>query len=350
MHLPKILAATLLFSMSLTACGQSQTGTSDDPSSVIRVGIIGVDTSHAAAFTKLLNDPDAPPELSGCRVVVACPKNSLDIPSSVASGKKGIKQMREMGIELVDSIDELLTRVDAVLLETNDGRVHLEFAVPVLKSGKAVFIDKPVAASLADTVAIYELAERFKTPMFSSSSLRYTDGVKSILAGSAGDVVGCDTYSPCPIEETHPDLFWYGIHGVEPLFTLMGTGCESVVRASTPNTDLVVGTWKGGRIGTFRGRRKENNQSVSGYGGVAFGSKSIQPLGEFSGYKPLLVEIVQFFKTRQPPVSAEETIEIYTFMQAADESKRSEGSVVKLDDVLNKATQEAARRIAALDL
>jgi len=281
-------------------------------------------------------------------VVAVFPQNSPDIAEALESAAKVMPQMEQMGIDSVDSVDALLQRVDVVLLETNDGRRRLEQIVPVLKAGKPVFADKPVAASLADVIAVYKLAARYETPIFSSSSLRFTDGSKEILAGKVGSVVGCETFSPGLLERTHPDFFWYGIHGVEPLITLMGTGCESVVRVSTPNTDVVVGKWKDGRIGSFRGRRKDDNGYLGGYGGTVFGSKGVQQVGGFSGYEPLLVEVVRFFKTRKPPVSAEETIEIYAFMEAADESKRRGGVPVKLADVLQKAKQKAAARIESV--
>lgn len=304
---------------------------------LIRIGIIGLDTGHAPSFAKSINKEDAADVFHGFRVVAAYPKGSPDIESSVSRVPKYIKQVKEYGVEIVDSIDELLTKVDVVLLETNDGRPHLEQVIPVLKAGVPVFVDKPVAGSLVDALAIYKAASHYKTPLFSSSSLRYADGAKEIGKGSAGEILGCDAYSPCSLEKTHPDLFWYGIHGVETLFTVMGPGCESVVRVHSPDCDVVVGQWKDGRIGTFRGSRSGKR----GYGGTAFGTKGIVQIGTFSGYDPLLVEIVKFFRTKKAPVTAQETLEIYAFMEAADESKRQQGKPVKIQAVWKKAEQQA---------
>jgi len=197
-----------------------------------------------------------------------------------------------------------------------------------------VFIDKPLAGSLKDAVAIFEAAKLYDVPVFSSSSARFYDGPQKIRNGEIGDVLGCDTFGPCPIQPTHPDLFWYGIHGVEGLFTCMGTGCETVTRVTTDDFDVVVGKWKDGRIGTFRGLRKGKIES----GGTAFGSKTILPFGGSGGYRPLLVEIAKFFRTGNPPVSATETIEIFAFMEAADESKRQGGVPVSIQDVLKQAS------------
>ncbi len=305
----------------------------------LRVGIIGLDTSHAVAFVKALNATNPVAEFAGCRVVAAYPQGSRDIVSSTSRVPGYIEQIRPFGVEIVESIPALLERCDAVLLESNDGRVHLEQALPVFKSGKRVFIDKPVAGTLADCLAIYAAAKQYNTPVFSASSLRYTLKTQEIRSGQHGKVIGADTFSPCALEPTHPDLFWYGIHGVESLFTLMGTGCERVVRLSTPGTDVAAGTWRDGRIGTFRGNRESKGQ----YGASVFMEKGLQVVNDFKGYDLLLVEIVKFFRSGVVPVSAEETIEIFAFMEAAEESKRRGGTPVTLEEVLVKARAAAAQ-------
>jgi hypothetical protein len=294
------------------------------------------------AFTKLLNDPQVKGELAGLRIVAAYPGGSQDIPSSRDRVAGYTNELREKhGVEIVDSIDELLARVDVVLLESVDGRPHLAQARPVFQARKPVFIDKPVAGTLADAIAIYDLARETGTPCFSSSSLRFSPGIAGMKANpKVGDVLGCDAYGPCHLEEHHPDLYWYGVHGVETLFTIMGTGCQSVSRLQTEGTDLVAGVWNGGRIGTFRGLR----EGKSDYGATVFGSKGIAQSGGYAGYEPLVVEICRFFRSGKPPVSAEETVEIFAFMEAADESKRQGGKPVSIESVMAKARAELASR------
>lgn len=309
----------------------------------LRAGIIGLDTSHAMAFTKIFNDPKAEGDVAGVKVVAAFPGGSPDIASSRDRVGKYTEDIKALGVEIVDSIPALLTKVDVVLLESVDGRPHLEQVRPVFAARKPVFIDKPLAGSLADGIAIAELGKKYNTPWFSSSSLRYSQSIVSPAKDpKLGAVIGAQVWSPCSLEPTHPDFFWYGIHGVEILFTIMGKGCESVTRVHTEGTDLAVGTWKEGRIGTFRGIR----QGKLDYGAVIFGTKSVAAGGKYDGYKPLLDEIAKFFKTGKPPVTAEETIEILAFMEAADESKRQNGAPVKLETVLAKARQEAQAKIA----
>jgi hypothetical protein len=276
------------------------------------------------------------------RVVAGYPGGSADIPSSRDRIAGFTRELHEKyGVEIVESIAELLKKVDVVLLESVDGRPHLALARPVFQARKPVFIDKPVAGSLADAMAIFELARESGTPCFSSSSLRFSPRLAGIRHNpNVGDVIGCDSYGPCHLEPHHPDLYWYGVHGVESLFTIMGTGCLSVTRIQTEGTDMAAGVWTGGRIGTFRGLR----QGASGYGATVFGSKAIVPSGGDAGYEPLLAEICKFFRTGKPPVSAAETIEMFAFMEAADESKRQGGKPVALETVMARAQAELASR------
>lgn len=330
-----LLLSGILSFLVATSPAVAQTG-----SGAVRVGMIGLDTSHSPAFAKILNDPDAAPDVAGFRVVAAYPYGSRTIESSYSRIPRYTEEVRGVGVEIVGSIDELLDRVDVVLLETNDGRLHLEQALKVFRAGKPVFIDKPIAASLADAVAIFDAARYYGVPVFSASSLRYAENAKAIRSGAIGRVTGAEAYSPAPTEPTHPDLFWYGIHGVEMLFTVMGTGAEEVMRMHTDSTDVVVGRWADGRIGTFRGIRGGKR----GYGGTAFGTDSIAPIGAYAGYRPLVVDILKFFRTGAVPVSPEETLEIFAFMAAAEKSKERGGAAVRLGEVLARARAEAKAR------
>ncbi|MCA9081979.1 MAG: Gfo/Idh/MocA family oxidoreductase, partial [Planctomycetaceae bacterium] len=306
----------------------------------LKIGIIGLDTSHSLAFTKAFNADPPREELKGFRVVAAYPYGSRDIESSTSRIPKYIEDIKGLDVDVVDSIDELLQRVDCVLLETNDGRPHLEQFKQVLAAKKPVFIDKPMAGSLADCIEIFDLAKAANVPVFSSSSLRFMTGAQSARNGEWGQVTGCDAFSPCSLEATHPDLFWYGIHGVEILFTVMGPEIKTVTRSSQAGTDVVLGIWQDGRIGTFRGVRS----GKAGYGGTTFTDKGIHSLEGFQGYEPLVIEIGKFFRTGTPPVSAEETLAIYAFMEAADESKRRGGVPVEIEEVMAAARAAIANK------
>jgi predicted dehydrogenase len=312
----------------------------------IRTGVIGLD-AHAKAWLKIIRAArakaaEAPPAgadadgIAALDVVAAFPAGSPDIPEKEKPLEAGIAAYREAGVEMVDSIEALLPKVDAVMILSVDGRAHLAQARPVIAAGKPLYIDKPIAASLADAREIFRLAAELGTPVFSSSSLRFAPGTQAVLTNAeAGAVVGCDAFSPCTLEAHHPDLFWYGIHGVETLFTLMGPGCERVSRTKTHDTDVVVGTWQDGRIGTFRGLRAGKR----GYGATVFCERATLPTGTFEGYEPLIVEIVRFFRTGKPPVPAAETLEIVAFMEAAERSVEQGGKPVPLTEARSENTQ-----------
>lgn len=282
-----------------------------------KIGVIGLDTSHSEMFTRDINEGSLKDR--GYRVVAAYPHGSKDIPSALGMKPNIIKAVEKMGVKIVDSIDKLLQEVDFVLLESNDGRVHLEQATKVIKAQKPLFIDKPMAENLENVKAIFNLASQHNVPLFSSSSLRYDKLVREVNDGKIGKVLGADVYTPAEIEPNHIDLAWYMIHGVEMLFSVMGTGCKEVSRVYHPDFEQVTGVWEDGRIGTVRGIRR----GASDIAGIAFGETGISPLGPFSGYGPLVAEILTFFDSGVVPVSAEETIEIFQFMEAAQTSKQT---------------------------
>ena len=321
----------------------SQTPDSKKP---MRIGIIGLDTSHVPAFTKLFNKPDATGDLAKLEVVAAYPGGSPDIESSRSRVEGFTKQLRDMNVEICDSIDVLVTKVDAVLLESVDGRPHLEQALPVIKAGLPLFIDKPLAGSLADCIAIQKAAKEKNVRWFSSSSLRFSPSIIKYRTDETwkGKVVGAIAWSPSPMEATHPDLFWYGVHGVESLYTVMGPGCQQVTRTFQQGTDVVTGTWKDGRTGTFRGIR----DGKSDYGLVVFGKEKIEVGGKYDGYAPLVDQIGAFFLGATSPVDSDETIELFAFMQAAQISREKGGIPVSIDDVMKQASLEADKRLAAL--
>jgi predicted dehydrogenase len=345
MRRPLCFVLGLFFACGQLVSAEPEKTTSPPPGAMIRAGIIGLDTSHVTHFTKYFNDPKSAGYTTGIRVVAGFPGGSADIPSSKNRVEGFTKDVRGMGVEIVDSIPDLLKKVDVVLLESVDGRPHLDQIRPVFEAGKPVFVDKPLAGSLVDALVIAELGAKHNCPWFSSSSLRFGPTIQKIKTDpKVGAVLGCTAWSPCEIEPNHPDLYWYGIHGVEFLYTAMGVGCESVTRVHTKDTDIVIGIWKEGRVGTFRGTRT----GAHDYGAIVFGAKSTAPAIKFEGYEALTEQIAIFFKTHKPPVDPAETIEMMTFMEAADESKRQNGASVKLETVLAKAREEAGKKMAGM--
>lgn len=301
---------------------------------VFRLGIIGTDTSHVPAFVKLFNDPNAEGDYQKFQVVGAYKGGMPDNESSWSRKDGYANDIAPLGVKVYDTIEEMLANVDGVLIESVDGRPHLEFAKPVIAAGKPFFVDKPMAGNLWEVLEIFRLAEEKNVPFFSASSLRYSEGMRRVREDSPfGETHGVDAWSPCHLNEFHPDFYWYGIHGVETLFTMMGPGCVSVSRTSTPNYDVAVGVWENGKIGVFRGQRA----GAQPYGGMVFGSKGADLAGKYDGYKPLCDEICKFFLTGKTPIEPRETLEIMAFMTAADVSKTLNGQHVTLESVIEEA-------------
>jgi hypothetical protein len=161
--------------------------------------------------------------------------------------------------------------------------------------------------------------------------LRFGTATQAVHGGKIGRVQQAETMSPAHLEPHHTELFWYGIHGVESLFTVMGTGIESVTRkSSAPGAIVSEGIWQGGRRGTF----KEIDKA---YGGKAKDDKGESEVGKFDGYAPLLSAIVTFFQTKKSPVPEQETLEIIAFLEADALSKERGGRPVQIVEVKQRA-------------
>lgn len=300
----------------------------------LKIGIIGFDTSHVPAFTKLLNDKNDPFHVEGGKVVAGFPSFSEDLESSFSRVEGFKKEISEKwGIKMVSSVEELVAEVDAVLLESVDGRRHLKEATPVIEAGKPVFIDKPLAHNYSDAEKIINLAKEHNCPVFSSSSLRFDANIACVKEDpELGKVFGCDAFSAASLDPTNPGLFWYGIHGVEILYAFMGTGCRKVYCLKNDNYHFVTGIWDENRIGTMRGTRIGTHT----YGATVFGEKKVPQVTystEIPLYSQLLKKIIPFFQSGQSPVPQEETLEIMKFMQAALISEK-ENREVALEEVI----------------
>ncbi len=317
----------------------------------LKLGLIGLDTSHCIAFTRALNDAALPDHVAGGRIVAAVKTFSPDMPASVdrVEGYAATLE-REFGIRLLPSIEQLCSEVDAVLIVSLDGRAHLDQARQVFAAKKPVFIDKPLASSLREVIEIFRLAKEAGVPVFSASSYRFYESMAALKRADVGEVRSAISYGPAYLDAHHPDLFFYGIHPAEALFAVLGQGCESVVRSHTQDSDVVTGTWSGGRLGVLHGLRTKaipHKVTVFGSTGFAeqeptgarfnvFGAINDSPAPGGDSYASLLRQIMLFFQTGVPPVGAEETIELFAFMEAADESKRRGGQPVTLSEVIQQ--------------
>lgn len=300
----------------------------------LKIGVIGLDTFHAIQFTKMFNDTDHPGYVPGGKVIGAYVGGSPDIDVSADRMTKVPEIMTtDFGVNIYESIPELAKNVDAIMITSIDGRKHLPQLRETVGSGCPVFIDKPLSGTLSQAVEIVRLVEKEGIPCFSSSSLRFSPNNPRIHIDDLDSIRAVYSIGPASLEPHHPDLYWYGIHPVEALYTVLGPGCRTVTRIFTEATDVVVGQWQNGRVGILQGNRGHSR----GYRVIAYTAEGVFEGGDEHNMESLGREIMEFFKTGKPPVPLMETLEIMAFMEAADESKRRSGAPVHLDTVLREA-------------
>jgi predicted dehydrogenase len=297
---------------------------------MIRLGIVDFDTSHAVEFTKRLNHVDIAEEqwVEGAKVVAGVPGRSQINPDVIP---KNTEQLKKYGVAILDDPGELFGKIDAVLVESVDGSVHLERARPFLERGLPTYVDKPFACSQDDARALMTLATTKHVPIMSSSSLRYAPEVVAARGGKdpAGDIRGVSTYGPAPTHPRNPGLFHYGIHPVEMLYTLMGAGCRTLTCLSNADGEVATGVWDDGRIASVRGIRKGR----ADYGFTLFGTKAVETHGVSTQfiYRELLKQIVRMFETKEMPIDPRETLEIVAFIAAAKQSADAGGAPVGIE-------------------
>ena len=297
---------------------------------VLKLGMIGLDTSHVTAFTKLLNDPAQQYHIPGGKVVVGFPGGSPDFELSISRVQGFTDELsQQYQVAIVESPEEVAELSDAIFLESADGRVHLEQFRRIAPYGKPVFVDKPFAVTTEDAREMIQLAKQYHVPLMSCSALRYAEGLKeAIAAGGEEAIIGADTFGPMAIVPPIPGYFWYGIHSAEMLFAILGKGCKRVTTYTSEDHDIIVGEWADGRKGTVRGNRKGNNS----FGATIHFEKSTKFADVYANPKPyyasMLEVVMELFQKGIQPIDLEETLEIVRFLEAANESRETGLTVI----------------------
>lgn len=288
----------------------------------MKLGMVGLDTSHCVAFAKLLNEPENQFHVPGAKIVRAFPGGSQAFSSSRARVGAFTDELRAMKVEIAGGIEDL-AGLDGYFLESVDGNQHLEQFRVLAEFGKPVFIDKPLACHYGDAAEIVRIAKANNIPIMTASAIRYARGIDGLI--DAGEAVeSCEAFGPMALLDDYRDYFWYGIHSAEVLFSFMGKGCRSVQTFHTEKMDVMVGLWNDGRIGTLRGNRTGANN----FGCVITTDQATKTgvvSGEVPFYAILLKKVIPFFQTGISPIDLSESLEIIAFLEAASQSLASGG-------------------------
>ena len=256
----RLTRSALAFGLLALVC---HTLSAADDAQPIKVGVFGLDNYQSVAFTQLFNSPKAEGDLAGFKVVSAVPTVSPDIPESVDALPKWEAQIQKFGVEIDKNPADMLKRVDCVIMTSLDGRTHLKQATEVLKAGKRLFIARPLAASLADAVAIFEVSKQTGTPCFSLVAASIQPGLhRHAQHRRSGRRAGLRCVRRLPDRSDASRVCLACGPFIDTLYTIMGPGVDTVRLTSTPKVESVTAVWKDGRVATYRGI-KEGKRSTA---------------------------------------------------------------------------------------
>jgi len=299
-----------------------------------KVGLIGLDTTHAIAFTQLLNDPQEKHHVPWAgKVTCAYPGGSDDLEVSYSRVEAFTNKIKEnYGVEILNSPEAVARNCDILLITAVDGRVHREFFERTVKFGRPTFIDKPFTCDLEDAKAIVKLAAGASVPVMSCSSLRYAENFQMVLnqKGKA-DLLSCDVFGPMAFQPPIEGLYWYGCHCVEMIVAAMGVGCKSVSAFENNNHTQITMVWEDGRVATLHGLR----QGHTNFGFTFHYKSEVIFLNASKVEKPYYANLLETIFRALPKgtsdIPSDEMIEVIRIIEAANKARVNGGIVLAQD-------------------
>lgn len=230
---------------------------------------------------------------------------------------------------VVDSPEDVIGAVDAVIIGEDVGSRHLELARPFIQKDIPVFIDKPLTDNEADLKEFIRFFREGK-PILSSSSYRYAREIEELDWEALGEV----EFTSCLINKSWEK---YGIHAVEGLYRIMGCGVEKVCNLGDARANVVHLRYRDGRQAVVN---VIYDSRLSKYDIVGSRATLVVPIADsFYMFKRQLTTFVEFVRTRKFPYPPEETIEMTRVIIAGIRSREEGGRAVSLDYSLAEAIE-----------
>ena len=226
---------------------------------------------------------------------------------------------------VVDKPEDMIGKVDAVLLPDDTSCVHGRMAGPFLDAGIPTYIDKPLAGTIAEAREIAERAKKGNAPLMTMSCLRYTDASLDLMKNRPNLGAPQLVSALGPDREGKP-LHYYGIHIVQVYMVFMGPGAQRVHDVGDHNHHILKLEYPDARKGVI-----QLSQRMPGYvatGVFTKGSRTVEMRLERSFFR-MLQDIILMFRTKTPPVPIDEMLEIIAILSAGEESLAS-GKPVQL--------------------
>jgi predicted dehydrogenase len=295
---------------------------------MIRIGIIGSDNSHAVAYSKLANIANR----AGDSRVVAISGPDPERTKEVA----GLGNIPE----IVERPEDMIGKVDAILVVHRHGDLHAEHAIPFLEAGIPVYVDKPFAVSLADCHAMLDAANDGNALLTSYSSLRYAPTTTDLAdtLESLGEIRVGQFAGPCDFDSEYAGPFFYATHVAEICFRLMGDDIRTVSATRSGANVVADITFANDAIATF----SYLGDAAYHFHATLFGTKDFAATEVIAGddaYAEGLNVFLDAVKTGEAPLSAQQLLTPIAFVHALQESLANDGSSVDVASLLEPSVQ-----------
>lgn len=284
------------------------------------IGLVGVNTSHADAFTRIFNgSAEEAPRIDSARITHVWAGGHPERLAELEE-KFGPYDNR------VEDLDDLVGAIDGVLVvdDTDGGAMHAELARPFIEAGMPVFIDKPMTTVYADAVQLFDLAEEHNAPLMSSSALRFPAELDRDAIAALGKLSTITSVGP-------EEWFYYGVHAVEVTGAVTDDQPVSVHRFALPDKDVAVVEYETGLVAVIMTLRDAGYLfHVNVYGEKGHLDFSVDDfMGFYTNEMKAFAEMVE---TREMPLRREQTLAVMAILHAGNLSAE-EGRKVMISEI-----------------